>query len=354
MRGSPEREDADSLKMRNPTSFPASEYVIEEWFEYSKKVHKNSKPVTVFAGPEAGSGEQGKLKEGKGTYKKVVNNSLKDPPTKLRWTFDHHGKVWADSVEVRDITQITKSKEAKDFQMSLLMCKKEWQNIQLAQSYILQAASHASYYLHSTRQALNSVLQTLDVVKDEPRVEALRDSKAMLKGVGYGIENICKMAVYTHGGVTMLQREQFMDKECVFLPPEVKGKLLGQSVGGHELYNDHLDQVQEDIRNNRKEFQEKRVHDALVDNLKDKPDAGKKVGGPHGFQKTTVPDPFPNQKKPSYNDSKGGNNNKKKWWNNNRRNQNRNQQNHRGNQNKGQQGKATDGPAKSAPATANK
>ena len=363
LRGSDEEaEDAETVRIKNPTTFPPSDFVIEEWFEYSKQIHKNSKPVTVFAPPEDQTEGQGQLKDGKGTYKKVVNNSLKEPPSKLRWTFEHHGRVWADHVALdRDITLITKKskdskeKDPKEYQMSLLMCKKEWQHIQLAQSYILQAASHASYYLHSSRQAINQVLQTLDIVKDEPSVEALRDVKAMLKGVGYGVENVCKMAVYTHGGVTMLQREQFMDKECVYLPPEVKGNLLGQSVGGHELYNDHLDQVLEDIRNNRKEYHEKKVQDALVSTLQDKDDSGKRKSGQNSqhTQKTSVPDPFPHQKKPSYNDTKGGQA-KKKWWNNNRGNKNKNQNpNFRGNKNQQpHQGNATDQQPKN-PATAN-
>ena len=282
-----EKNKEKEVKIKNPTTFPPSPDVTDSWFEYSKKHHKNTKPVVFYefaqttgeenqpvettpaaAGAAAAAEVKGVVKKGTGVYKKVVkNNALKDPPEKLKWTFDHHDPGWADMVEKdQDIALIVLDPK-KDHQMELRLCKKEWQNLQLAQNFILNAASHIQYYLHSSREAINQVLDTLDPAIESSNLEKLQDTKAMLKGVGYGMETLTSMAVYSHAGITALQREQFLTQECGFIPEEVKGVLIGQPFGSHWLYNGKLAAVHPQIVQARKEHQEKLMQQALLNQL---------------------------------------------------------------------------------------
>ena len=343
MRGSDEEEEGDDVREKNPTSFPPSEYVTEEWFEYSKLNHSKTKKKVVYeAGDTKGAQHEpkdtkDKVREGKESTE-VKTDALKDGPSNLKWTFQHHYTGWADMVELDDdIFSITKKdpkkpkKSKKDFQMELRLCKKEWQNIQLAQSHILNAVSHIQYYLHSSRQALNQVLCTMDIVKEEPNVHKLRDTKAMLKGLGYGVENICRMAVYTHAGISALNREQFLKQECVYIPEEVRRTLLGQPFGGNDLYNEKIQDVLPAIQQNHKEHHEKIIEKAVADRVQDKAPthSHNQYKSNKGAQpKSSVPDPFPGQQKRQYNDDQKNKRSfyKKKPWQRNNNNRGGNQQ----------------------------
>ena len=285
-RGSDEEDKEKEVKISNPTSFPPSQAVQDEWFAYSKRHHKNTKPTVVYdiekqekpsesgetqPGGSTESEEKGVVKPAAGLYRKVVKNeALKNPPEKLAWTFDHHVAGWADMVvKDKDIDLILKDKD-KDPQMELRLCKKEWQHLQLAQNYILNAASHIQYYLSSSREAINQVLDTLDPAIESANLEKLQDTKAMLKGVGYGVETITSMGVYSHSGITALQREQFLMVEADYIPPEVKSTLIGQPFGSHYLYNDKLSKVMPLIEKARKEHKERLLQQALINSMKAK------------------------------------------------------------------------------------
>lgn len=319
-RGSDEDEKKDKeVKIKNPSTFPPSPAVTDAWFSYSKKHHKNTKPKVVYeltqqettasaaAGtppPEGGEAEQstsqgkGVVKVDKGVTKKVVkNDALKEPPEKLKWTFDHHNPGWADVViKDKDMGLIVLD-DTKEHQMELRLCKKEWQNLQLAQNYILNAASHIQYYLTSSREAINQVLDTLDPAMEAPNIEKLQDTKAMLKGVGFGLETITGMAVYSHGGLTALQREQFLRQECGYIPEDAKGILIGQPFGSHYLYNGKISTVMPQIEQARKEHSERLMQKALLATLHKEEEKRRPDSRDRSSQ---LDDPFPGQSNLDY------------------------------------------------------
>ena len=316
-RGSAEEDEKKKereLTPKNPTSFPPYQPIRKMWYKQSVHHHKSTKKIVVMdESPGDATSQEKKSESGPQFLQKISNPAFSKQPVRKEWAYQIHDAAWCDYVRVDgDIHTITLDKKKFDFQMEMRLSKKEWVAIQQSQGNALDAMAHAGHFLQSSRNAINQVLLGLDPVKEAHTVETLRDVKAMLKGVGFSCDFASQNAVFVHAGLTATARDQFIKQEYVFLPDDVKVRLLNQPFGGHMLFNKKLQDIVPVLKSSQKEAREDRISEALVNQVEtghptgsaggstSKPKGRGRASGPASA--SFLPDPKPGPK-PSFQDS---------------------------------------------------
>ena len=323
-RGSAEEDDKKKereLTPKNPTSFPPYSPILKMWYKQSVHHLKSTKKIVVMADPASASTTDKDQEKKPGQepqfLQKISNPAFSKQPVRKEWAYQIHDPSWCDYVRLDgDIHSIVPEEKKKkfDFQMEMRLAKKDWVAIQQSQGNTLDAMSHAGHFLHSSRNAINKVLCGLDPVKEAHTVEALRDVKAMLTGVGFSCDFAAKNSVFVHAGLTAAAREQFIKQECVDLPDDLKVKLINQPFGGHMLFNNKLHDIVPQLKASQKETRDERITEALATHIETTAQTGGagaipklpkgrgRGAGPASAPSSFLPDPKPGPK-PSFTDS---------------------------------------------------
>ena len=241
------------------TSFPVAPVIRDAFSGFVNYFEKKS-------GRELsdGSGQSAAAVGGQGTSvpasnKFVIKSGFAMAPIMDQWAFKSHYRDIPQSVEFDgDITSV-KNKADSPLPKSITLKENEWGNLQKSASYVLRATSHIEWFRGSAKNALDSVLQTLDPNTHGDQIKALKDAKQFLRGISYGSAQIAKMGVYQHGGVTSHLRSEFLTQEGNNILLEEKSQMFSFPYGTSLVFNGLLNRVAPSIKIRRDELTSNRL-----------------------------------------------------------------------------------------------
>ena len=236
-----EDEVQDGEVDRLHTSFPKAEIISKMFAGYVANFEKGSSK-------SLSAGASGSL-PASNVY--TIKPGFQCNPQMESWAFKSHGQDFPQGVDFDGNIGDIKAKPNDPLPKSILLKSEELGNIQKAASYQLRAVSHLEWYRKSVKNSVDMVLQQLDPVNQQGLIKVLQDSKQFLKGISYATNQVTKMAVYQHAGITSSLRCDFLQRVGNSMPLEEKAVLFSLPYGTSLVFEGEVSRVASKVKEHR-------------------------------------------------------------------------------------------------------